>query len=161
MEKEIEYWDALNEIILESVQLRDNKNLSQGDLAKKMETKQSVISRFENMGRVPNYDFISRLSLALEQKLGMTLCGDYMAVVPIEKQEIVNKMAKLEDTSPKEFLQALLEYAIEMKEKKFNLLTKFPNAADVVGFENYDTTSKNYFLSASDSDENDNLRSIA
>ncbi len=56
-------------MIQECVSKRIEKKLSQKDLAERMGTKQSVISRFENMGRIPNYDFIIRLANALDLNL--------------------------------------------------------------------------------------------
>jgi hypothetical protein len=73
-----------------------------------MKTKQTVISRFENMGRLPNYDFIARLPLALGHTPGMTLCGDYMAVVPIEKQNFIKELAEKENISTRKFIQDIL-----------------------------------------------------
>lgn len=111
--EEIDYWEPLTKIIMESIELRDSKKMTQADLAKKMKTRQSVISRFENMGRLPNYDFISRLSFALGHKLGITLYGDYMAVVPIDKQNLVKKMADEKNITTESFIQDLLVQSID------------------------------------------------
>lgn len=111
----LDYWEPISKIILESIELRDAKNMSQTDLAKAMDTKQSVISRFENMGRLPNYDFIARLSLALSHSPGMTLYGDYMAVVPLEKQSFIKELADKENISTKKFVQAVLDQGITLK----------------------------------------------
>ncbi len=116
---DIDYWDPLSQIIIESVELRDFKGLTQSDLAKKMDTRQSAISRFENMGRIPTYDFIARLSISLENKPGMTLCGDYMAVVPFKKQLMVDELAKKENISSKKLIQNILEEGIENKYSVF------------------------------------------
>src|SRR4030042_5940176 len=86
----IDYWDPLAQIIMEMIEARHAQGLSQAGLATLMKTKQSVISRFENMGRKPNYDFFARLSIALKHAPGATLYGEYMAVLPIEEQGVVN-----------------------------------------------------------------------
>ena len=109
---ELDYWDTLSKIILESIELRDSKNMTQADLATAMQTRQSVISRFENMGRLPNYDFIARLSKAFDHSPGMTLYGDYMAVVPIEKQPLIKKLADKENISTRKFVQVILDQGI-------------------------------------------------
>lgn len=111
----LDYWEPISKIILESIELRDSKNMSQTDLAIAMNTKQSVISRFENMGRLPNYDFIARLSLALSHSPGMTLYGDYMAVVPLEKQSFIKELADKENISTKKFVQTILDQGITTK----------------------------------------------
>jgi transcriptional regulator with XRE-family HTH domain len=113
--EKIDYWTPLTKIIMESIELRDLKGMSQTDLSERMKTRQSVISRFENMGRLPNYDFIVRLALALEHVPGMTLYGDYMAVVPIEKQSLIKKLAQKENTSTSKFVQNLLNQGITKK----------------------------------------------
>ncbi len=110
--EEIDYWTPLSKIILESIEIRDSKQMSQADLAEKMKTRQSVISRFENMGRLPNYDFIARLSIALGHIPGMTLYGDYMAVVPNDKQELIKELAEKEKMSTVKYVQNLLEQGI-------------------------------------------------
>jgi len=117
---QIDYWVPLSNLILESMEIRDSKNISQADLALKMKTKQSVISRFENMGRTPNYDFIARLSIALDHKPGMTLYGDYMAIIPIEHQEYIKKLADSENMEISKYVQKLLDDSIRVKKIKDN-----------------------------------------
>ena len=75
---EIDYTRPLAQLTSECVELRDTFGISQTQLAERMNTKQSVISRFENLdGRLPSYDFIARLSAALGHSPGMTLYGDW------------------------------------------------------------------------------------
>lgn len=105
---ELDYWAPLARIIMESIALRDAKSMTQADLAQKMKTRQSVISRFENMGRLPSYKFFTKLALALGHAPGMTLYGDYMAVVPPEKQGWVRENAARKKIPPQRFVQILL-----------------------------------------------------
>lgn len=84
-----DYWTMLSDIILESQKLRYEQNISQKVLSEKMETKQSVISRFENMGRTPNYDFIVRLANSLGGKAKIYLDGDFSVQVPYELRKKV------------------------------------------------------------------------
>ncbi len=106
--EDIDYWAPLAQIIMESIALRDAKDMTQADLAQKMKTRQSVISRFENMGRLPNYKFFAKLALALGHAPGMTLYGDYMAVVPPEKQVWVREKAARESMPTQKLVQNLL-----------------------------------------------------
>jgi transcriptional regulator with XRE-family HTH domain len=119
--KEIDFWAPLSRIIIESVELRDSKEMSQTDLANIMKTRQSVISRFENMGRLPNYDFIARLSLALGHSPGITLYGDYMAIVPLEKQHIIKQLANNENITTSKFVQDILNQSIDSIVNKTNI----------------------------------------
>lgn len=106
--EELDYWTPLAQIITESIAIRDAKGMTQADLAKKMQTRQSVISRFENMGRLPNYKFFAKLALALGHSPGMTLYGDYMAIVPVEKQAWIKEKANRKKMPTQRFVQDLL-----------------------------------------------------
>jgi transcriptional regulator with XRE-family HTH domain len=97
--------------------LRSKFSYSQSNLADKLKTKQSVISRFENLGRLPSYDFLTRLSKVYGHKLGITLYGDFMAVVPLEKQELVKQWAKEKNQQTDNYIQELLKEQILKKEK--------------------------------------------
>ncbi len=110
---QIDYWQPISHLIMESIEMRDHLQISQKELADKMKTRQSAISRFENMGRLPNYDFLSRLSLAFNNKLGITVSGDFMAVVPLHMQEEIRKISHIKGLEPQEYVQAILEDAIE------------------------------------------------
>ena len=118
---ELHYWNAYAKVILESLHLRSKFNFTQSQLAEILKTTQSVISRFENMGRLPSYDFLARLSQAFKDTLGITLSGNFMAVVPLEKQELVARLAKEEKQQTQTFVQGLLDEIISIKEKA-NLL---------------------------------------
>ncbi len=65
---ELEY--KLRELILEA---RIKKGITQKQLAKKMKTTQSVLSRFESGRANPTLDFIQRLADALKVKIKMVV----------------------------------------------------------------------------------------
>jgi len=109
----IDYWAPLARLISELVQTRGTEGISQSELGSRMRTTQSVISRFENMGRLPNYDFVARLSQALGHAPGMTLFGEYMAVVPPAMQAFVKQKAEENKTSVQRYTQRLLTEAID------------------------------------------------
>lgn len=69
---EVEY-----QILSDVVKLRNKKKLTQKQLAEKMGTTQSALSRFE-MGAVrnPSLAFLKRLAIALDTKLEVRLGGD-------------------------------------------------------------------------------------
>lgn len=110
---EIDYWTPLADVISESMELRQILGITQKQLADKMQTRQSVISRFENMGRVPTYDFIARMALAFGHAPGMTLYGDFMATVPAALQPLVKRLAQEQNKSTKKIVSELLETAIK------------------------------------------------
>lgn len=158
---DLDYWSPYSKIIIESIELRDQKALSQKALAKTMNTTQSVISRFENMGRLPSYDFVARLSQSLGHSLGMTLMGDFMAVVPIEKQNFIVEESKKKNISTNKFIQGLLNESIEKlsKPNPINLVTS--DEADNISFNifpNLSTTSVNSYDRNKNEDEKNNKR---
>ncbi|HEY9593508.1 MAG TPA: helix-turn-helix transcriptional regulator [Spirochaetia bacterium] len=113
MADETSYWDPFAHIIMESIESRHVQGISQSELASRMKTKQSVISRFENMGRLPNYDFVARLANALGHVPGMTLYGEFMAIVPLAMQDKVLAAAQAEQMPVQEFVNRLLILGIE------------------------------------------------
>lgn len=127
-QNEVNYWDSLARIIMEAIESRHVQGLSQADLASLMKTKQSVISRFENMGRRPNYDFIARMSIAFGHVPGMTLYGEHMAVVPQDKHQFVKHLSTKEGVSPQKLVEQLLGDAIAAKEAKEDLLIGISDA---------------------------------
>ena len=110
---ELDFWAAYSQLIMESLELRDAKRVTQAELAEKMRTKQSVVSRFENMGRLPSYKFIVELAQALGHVPGMTLYGDYMGVIPLQKQHLVNRLATQKGKTTQEYVQFLLEDSLK------------------------------------------------
>jgi transcriptional regulator with XRE-family HTH domain len=59
-------------IVSNLVQLRKSKKISQEQLATKLNTKQSVISRIENGASVPSLGFIGRVAKALDTEVEIT-----------------------------------------------------------------------------------------
>lgn len=73
--KDPEVKEALKETELEYqvaravIRARIEQNLTQAQLAKKLKTRQSVISRVENAKTVPSLSFLKRLAAALNTSL--------------------------------------------------------------------------------------------
>ncbi len=57
------------EIARALIKARIEKGLTQADIAKKMNTKQSVISRVENAKTIPSLSFLKRLAQVLDASL--------------------------------------------------------------------------------------------
>lgn len=126
-----QYYLPVANLATECAVLRDEEGLTQVELAQRMGTKQSVISRFENLdGRLPSYDFIARLSLALGHTPGMTLCGDFMATVPLEQQSMVKELAGREGVTTRTFVGYLLGWALARYQAKEMHVVAFANTTD-------------------------------
>ncbi len=115
---QVDYWDSFARMVMEVIESRHAQGMSQTDLAELLSTKQSVISRFENMGRLPSYDFIARLAIALGHSPGMTLYGEYMAVIPLAKQELIKQRAEREGFSTQAFVERIIEHAVTLYEPR-------------------------------------------
>lgn len=63
------YADLITQVIGERIE----QNLTQGELAARMGTKQGNISRFENMNINPSLEFMQKIAEALGKKLVITL----------------------------------------------------------------------------------------
>lgn len=61
------------QVAREIIRARVVKNMTQKDLAKRLKTKQSVISRVENAKTVPTLNFLKRLAVALDVPLKVQL----------------------------------------------------------------------------------------
>ncbi|MCD4700699.1 MAG: helix-turn-helix transcriptional regulator [Candidatus Aegiribacteria sp.] len=96
------------DLVFEAVRRRIELGLSQKDLADKINTTQSVISRFENLGRQPSISFLERIAKALDMKFSATLNGEYMYVVPYRLQSFVKSNSEVQEVPVKNFLTSTL-----------------------------------------------------
>ncbi len=125
----------LEEFILEVIERRGELEINQRELADLLGTTQSVISRFENLGRKPGYEFIERITEKLGGELLITLHGDYTIVVPEDLREKVNELAKKEGFSNKEFLSYLLRESLDSWEYRHKTIYVKPNIIETRGEE--------------------------
>jgi len=110
---EIDYSDdILFSLIEQEITLRINRGWTQADLAERMNTKQSAISRFENYGRKPSLDFLINLCNALGTKYINSLDGEYTLVIPDKYKGEIKEKADAFDLSPNEFIKYLFFSAL-------------------------------------------------
>jgi len=121
----LDYYAPLNDLILEIVEERVRQNLSQKDLARRLRTRQSAISRFENLGRKPGFDFLYRVAKALGGKLFITIHGRYAALVPRKYREFIDELAQEQGENPETVVKNLLVEAIKQKKHERENLTSF------------------------------------
>lgn len=123
-EDKIEYFkkelkDPLNDFIVEVITERLDKDLNQEEIAKKMGTRQPVISRFENLGRKPSYEFMERLAKVLGGNLYITIHGDYTITASKEYREKLDLLSKATGKSPQELMMIFLKQGISEMEMNF------------------------------------------
>ena len=114
--------DAIEEFILEVVEKRGELKITQKELAELLNTTQSVISRFENLGRKPGYEFMNKITKALGGKLKITLNGDYTVIVPKELRDRVDELAVNENMEKEDFLNILVIDGLENWENRHKII---------------------------------------
>jgi len=102
--------DPIIDFIIEASTARIIQNMSQEELAKKMNLPTSEIDKFENLMILPTVDFMKQLAEALGGKLCITIYGDYTVTVPLEYHKKLNDISESKNKSVKE---VLLEMIIE------------------------------------------------
>lgn len=113
--RKLDSYTPLSSLVLEVIEERVSQNLTQEDLARRLGTKQSAVSRFENLGRKPGFDFLERLARALGGKLFVTIHGRYVALVPRKYRGFVDELAREQKVEPEKVVKELLVEAIEQK----------------------------------------------
>ena len=68
--------DLHSQLAEQVITYRQNRGLTQSDLANIVGTKQSGISRLENMGSLPSLSFLMRVAEALDAKVEIKLVGN-------------------------------------------------------------------------------------
>lgn len=134
------YWNLLSEIILESQLIRTSKGITQKDLADIMDTKQTAISRFENMGRAPNYDFIVRLAHALDCNPKLFIDGKYAVKVPDSLKQELEYIAEKKDVTIENYLLDSITKTIEADYKEISF-KKIENYSDFDDKSDFDSDS--------------------
>ncbi len=95
-----EYWDyskyfrPLSEFLMEYEYQKGIRAMTQGDVAKAIDTTQSAISRFESMKHPPNYNVLVRISEALGDRLFVSPAGSYCISIPYDLRHTAQKIAE-------------------------------------------------------------------
>ena len=95
--------------------LMDLNGLTQKDLAKKIGTTQSAVSRILALRTNPSYRILNKMSEAVGEKLYITPQADMTVTVPFDLQEKVQSIAEYEDKTTKDFLEDLIRKEIDSK----------------------------------------------
>lgn len=127
--EEVAYWTPLTDFIQETIRARYDEGFSQADLAARMDTKQTAVSRFEHLGRKPSYDFMVRLAGALGHELGLTIHGEYMAVVDEENRPEVARIAETSGKKTRDVVSDLLREGIRGRRNANSMHAWFNDAA--------------------------------
>ena len=95
--------------------LMDLNGLTQKDIAKKIGTTQSAVSRILALSKNPYYKILNKMSEAVGEKLYITPQADMTVTVPFDLQEKVQSIAEYENKTTKDFLEDLIRKEIDSK----------------------------------------------
>ena len=99
--------------------MKDSLGLTQQDIAEKMETTQSAISRIASLKTNPSYKQLQKMAEAVGGELFVTPMKNMTVRVPYDLQEIVHKLAACENKSTNDYLEGELRNAIELERSSY------------------------------------------
>ncbi|WP_129408040.1 helix-turn-helix domain-containing protein [Marinitoga lauensis] len=115
LEEELE--NILIDLVSELTLMRMKKRISQKELAKKINTKQTAISRLENASINPSLKFLLKVTKALGGEMKITPHGEYTYIIPEEYRDPLKKIVKNENKTFQEKISELISTEI----KKFSV----------------------------------------
>lgn len=110
----VKMYEALSSFLTDFDFLKDTLGLTQKDIAEKMGTTQSAISRIASLKTNPSYKQLLKMAEAVGGDLFITPMKDMTVQVPYDLQETVRKLATSEKKSTSDYLEGVLRNAIEL-----------------------------------------------
>ena len=111
----VKVYEALSDFLTDFDFLKDSLGLTQKDVADKMGTTQSAVSRIASLKTNPSYKQLQKMAEAVGGKLFITPMKDMTVQVPYDLQESVRKMAAGENKTANEYLEDVLRNALEIE----------------------------------------------
>jgi transcriptional regulator with XRE-family HTH domain len=108
-------YEALSSFLTDFDFLKDSLDLTQQEVAEKMGTTQSAISRIASLKTNPSYKQLLKMAEAVGGELLVTPMKDMTVQVPYDLQESVRKMAANAGKSTTEYLENVLRNAVELE----------------------------------------------
>ena len=112
-------YEALSAFLTDFDFLKDSLALTQQDVAEKMGTTQSAISRIASLKTNPSYKQLQKMAEAVGGELLVTPMKSMTVQVPYDLQETVCKLAASENKSTNDYLEGLLRNAIELERSSY------------------------------------------
>ena len=119
LESYVKMYEALSSFLTDFDFLKESLGLTQKDVADKMGTTQSAISRIESLKTNPSYKQLLKMSEAVGGNLLVTPMKDMTVQVPTDLQETVRKLAASEHKSTNEYLDRIIRDAIELERANY------------------------------------------
>ena len=107
--------------------LKDEKKLSQKEIANRAGTTQSAISRIETLNTNPSYKVLSKLSEAVGGEFYITPMGEMTITVPFGMQDKIKMIADKKEINVKTLLLNMIKKEIESFHGNYKLDTSIPS----------------------------------
>lgn len=103
----------LAEFMAEYEHQKGLQNLTQAEIAQRLGTTQSAVSRFEAMKHPPSYDLLNRVAQTLGDRLFISPLAGYTLTIPADLRETVDKAAQNRGVSAVQLMADLLREALK------------------------------------------------
>ena len=114
-------YEMLASFLAEYDFLKDKRHLSQKDVAEKMGTTQSAISRIERLKTNPSYFQLKKMAEAVGGELFLSPMGEYSITLPVDLQEVVESIANKKKETVKEYLEDCIHSAVKSDYEKLKV----------------------------------------
>lgn len=98
--------------------LKDKNHLSQKDIAVKMGTTQSAVSRIERMKTNPTYLQLKKMAEAVGGEIFLSPLSEYSLTLSVDLQKIVKSLAEKKNMTVKQYLENCVRSAINQDYKE-------------------------------------------
>lgn len=115
----VKMYEALSSFLTDFDFMKDSLGLTQKDIADKMGTTQSAISRIASQKTNPSYKQLLKMAEAVGGNLYITPMKDMTVQVPYDLQETVRKLAEGEDKTTNEYLDEVIRDAVESEYESY------------------------------------------
>ena len=115
----VKMYEALSAFLMDFDFLKDSLGLTHQDVAEKMGTTQSAISRIASLKTNPSYKQLKKMAEAVGGELLVTPMKSMTVQVPYDLQESVRKIAASEGKTTNDYLVGVLRNALEIERFSF------------------------------------------
>jgi transcriptional regulator with XRE-family HTH domain len=115
----VKIYEALSSFLTDFDFLKDSLGLTQQDVAEKMGTTQSAISRIASLKTNPSYKQLLKMAEAVGGDLFVTPMKNMTVLVPYDLQESVRKMSADAGKTTNEYLESVLRNALELERASY------------------------------------------
>ena len=109
--------EALSSFLFDYEFLKAKNDLTQKEIAKKVGTTQSAISRFTSMKGMPTYEFLQKISIAVGGTLLLTALGEFTTTLDFNYHDAAKQMASDQGISVEELLRRILNQTFSSMDK--------------------------------------------